>query len=332
MSNEPGIDIKNMEAEWLAADREHGRQTFSLGSGRLVAIRNRPNIRRSFDATRFLATNEQMEFQLLFGADAKFGGRAFDNDIRDDRLIWGSYLTFKPGADSVLPGKGGLDVYWLGYRNADAVFDSISGDEIRQSFGGRAFGLFGDCNAWDYNIESLFQVGSIGDQNIAAWTIASVIGRTFQESPMKPRLGMNFDVISGDRSRTDKTLSTFNAYFPNNSYSSEAAIFAPANLIDLNLNADLNLSERVSIVFLCDFLWKYSVTDGVYVPPGVTAIEGSTSDARYIGNTLSVASRWSRGNSFETTLAAVYFDAGSVVRNAGGLDSEFLLLSATWAF
>jgi len=269
-----------------------GRQVFSLGSGRLVAIRNGPNIRRSFDAVRLQFDSAPVAWQLLCGSDVEFGGDGFDNEPRTDRLLWGSYHTFKAGPESLLPGNGGLDLYYLGYRNRDAEFDSASGDERRHSFGARAFGLFGNGNRWDYNIEPVVQFGSIGDQQIQAYTVANVLGYTFRAAPMEPRLGLKFDIISGDRDRNDGRLETFNAYFPNNSYFSEAAIFAPANLYDLNLNAELQLFETLRLVMLWDFLWRYSNSDAIYVPPGRPAFPGNSSDRRFIGDTISLATEW----------------------------------------
>lgn len=326
-------DIKLLETARGELSTSIGRQTFSLGSGRLVAIRNGPNIRRSFDAARLRFVNESVDSQLLFGADVSFGGEAFDNEIRGDRLLWGHYHTLKAGPDSLLPQDGGLDLYYLGYRNADGQYDAVSGDERRHSFGMRAFGLFGSGNNWDYNVESILQVGSVAEQDIFAWTIATILGRSFPDTPLSPRVGIKLNVISGDKNPDDDRLQTFNAYFPNNSYFSEAAVFFPANLLDLNLNLDLQLTDRLSAVVLWDFLWRYSVADAIFVPPGVPAISGDRSDARYIGNTLSIAAEWKPISSIETAIAFVHLDAGPAVTQAGGRrNAEFVLLWATWFF
>ncbi|MEM6468071.1 MAG: alginate export family protein [Planctomycetota bacterium] len=309
-----------------------GRQTFGLGSGRLVATRNGPNIRRSFDAALLSLDNDSLTTQLIVGSEVAFGGDAFDNDPTTDRMLWGSYNTLKAGPDSFLPGKGGLDLYYLGYRNAEARFDSAEGDEHRHSFGVRAFGLFGQGNAWDYNIEPMIQFGTIEDQEILAWSKASIIGYTFDSAPLRPRLGIKFDAISGDRNPNDRKLGTFNALYPNNSYFSEAAAFAPANLYDLNLNADLELSESVKLVVLWDFLWRQSTTDAIYVPPGIPGIEGDATDERYIGNTVSIAMEWQPVSSIETTAAYVHLEPGDAIFEAGGREADFVLLWATWFF
>ncbi|MEM9366644.1 MAG: alginate export family protein [Planctomycetota bacterium] len=309
-----------------------GRQTFALGSGRLVATRNGPNIRRSFDAVRLVLDNESLTTQLIAGSDVAFGGDAFDNEPSADRLLWGSYSTLKPGPDSLLPGKGGLDLYYLGYRNAHARFDSVAGDEHRHTFGLRAFGLFGPENAWDYNFEPMIQFGSIDDQEILAWTVASIIGYTFESAPLRPRLGLKLDAISGDQDPNDGRLGTFNALYPNNSYFSEAAAFAPANLYDLNLNADLELTTSMKLVVLWDFLWRQSTTDAIYVPPGIPGIEGDESDERYIGNTLSIALESQPIPSVEATAAYVHLEPGHAIFEAGGREADFVLVWATWFF
>lgn len=313
--------------EWQLASTI-GRQTLSLGSGRLVATRNGPNIRRSFDAARLRLTTNRIDSQLLFAADVLTGNDIFDNEPKLDRLLWGNYSTIQPGTFSLFPNLAS-DVYYLGYRNREAEFDSVSGEEIRHSFGLR---FFGAKDGWDYNIEPVIQVGSIADQTILAWTAATIVGYTFDDLPFSPRTGLKFDVISGDSNLNDGRLGTFNALFPNNSYFSEAAIFVPANLLDLNLNAELELTETLNFLLLWDFLWRYSTDDAIYVPPGVPAIAGDSSNARYIGNTLSLTLEWRPIETLEVTTAYVHFEAGDAVTNAGGRSSDFFILWATLFF
>lgn len=326
------VDVSLIESDQGTLSAVAGRQTFSLGSGRLVATRNGPNVRRSFDAVRLVFDSDSWTSQLLYAANVNVGGSVFDNSPASDQLLWGTYATWKPGPSSVLPGRGGVDLYYLGYRNAAATFDSIAGEEHRHSFGTRLFGLFGHDNEWDYNIEPVIQFGTIQDQDILAWTVAAVLGRSFEDVPLSPRAGMKFDVISGDGSADDQRLGTFNALFPNNSYFSEAAIFAPANLYDFNLNLEAQFSEQVRLVLLWDFLWRFSTEDAIYVPPGVPSIPGGSSSNRYIGNTLSMAMEWKPTSDFGTTAAYVHFEPGDAVVNAGGQHSDFILLWATWFF
>ena len=331
-------DVTLIEGDRGRLSAQVGRQTFSLGSGRLVATRNGPNIRRSFDAARLMFENDQFETQLIVGSDVNFGGDAFDNAPSTDRLLWGSYSTIRSGTlvSNVNDGNTlgtnvplSLDLYYLGYRNKDARFDSVAGDEHRHSFGMRFFGV---RNGWDYNIEPIIQFGSIADDDIFAWTIANVAGYTFSDVPLKPRLGMKFDVISGDRSPGNGRLGTFNALYPNNSYFSEAAAFSPANLYDLNLNLDVELTEKLTAVVLWDFLWRFSTEDAIYVPPGVPAIAGDATDARYIGDTISIALEWRPIQSIETTAAYVHLEPGDAITDAGGKQADFVLLWATWFF
>lgn len=320
-------DVTLLDSESGHSHLVIGRQTFSLGSGRLVATRNGPNIRRSFDAMRLIMEQGQWNTQLFVGADVTFGGGAFDNSPNTDRILWGVYATRTQA--TVDGATSGVDAYHLGYRNRRGRFDNLIGNEQRHSIGTRWYGRRG---GWDYNIEPVVQFGSFGDKAIFAWTIANVVGYTFERSATSPRLGMKFDVISGDRNPGNGQLGTFNALFPNNSYFSEAAAFAPANLYDLNLTAEINLTDRLKFVGLYDFLWRFSTADAVYVPPGIPAVSGSASTARYIGNTVSLAAEWRPLDSVETAVAYVHLQPGDVLTDAGARQTDFVLLWATWFF
>lgn len=306
-----------------------GRHTFSLGSGRLVATRNGPNVRRSFDAARLIYENDALTSQLIAGSDVSSGDDAFDNKPSIERLLWGVYSTLKPGDTHVLPPGCGLDLYYLGYRNRNGRFDSTSGVETRHSFGLRSFGVAG---GWDYNIEPVLQFGTIEDDEILAWTMANIVGYTFSDSPFKPRLGVKVDIVSGDQSPENGRLGTFNALFPNNSYFSEAAIFAPANLYDLNFNLDAELTEGLNAVILWDFLWRFSKDDAIFVPPGIPAIAGDATEKRYIGNTISIALEWKPNPNIEATAAYVHLEPGAALSNAGTSEADFFLLWATYFF
>lgn len=59
-------DVKLLESHQSKSSLVLGRQTFSLGSGRLVAKRNGPNVRRSFDAIRFIHDSQSWTTQILF--------------------------------------------------------------------------------------------------------------------------------------------------------------------------------------------------------------------------------------------------------------------------
>ena len=127
-------------------------------------------------------------------------------------------------------------------------------------------------------------------------------------------------------------MNTFNALFPNNSYFSEAAIFAPANLIDLNPMLTLHPRDDLTLTLLWDFLWRYDTSDAIYVPPGLPAIPGDATDARFIGHSLSIAAEWRVRERLTVFAAYAHFQAGPAVTKAGGKDQDYFLVGLGWSF
>jgi hypothetical protein len=127
---------------------------------------------------------------------------AFDDEF-PLQLFWGVY-----GTTPVLVPQLGLktDLYYLGFKNDQAIFAAGVGDEERHTLGTR---LFGNASGFDYDIEPVIQFGHFGSQDLLAWTFASSIGYRFEDAPARPRLGVMFDVASGDRSRRHSSSAPF---------------------------------------------------------------------------------------------------------------------------
>ena len=66
-----------------------GRQELSFGSGRLVSLRDGPNVRRSFDAARLFYRSPAMDWEVFAGAEVRGRPGNFDNGVEDDVLFWG---------------------------------------------------------------------------------------------------------------------------------------------------------------------------------------------------------------------------------------------------
>lgn len=297
-----------------------GRQEIGLGSGRLFSVRDGPNVRRSFDAARLTARGDGWTLDAFGGAEVRLRPNALDNRPDDAATAWGAYLTL--GDD-----RSGIDLYYLGVNRERAVYADGATGETRHSVGARLWGARG---GWDYNIEPVVQFGRAGGGDVRAWTVASDLGLTLGDGPDAPRLGLKANAVSGGRS--GGRLETFNALFPNNSYFSEAALFAPANLLDLNPTLTVHPRDDLTVVGMWDFLWRYDTGDAVYAPPGVPALPADATDARFIGHSLSVSGEWRARERLTVFVAWTHFWAGGAVSGAGGRDVDYLLLSLQWTF
>jgi hypothetical protein len=185
------IDLSLALTERSLLTLRAGRQELQYGSGRLVNVREGPNVRRTFDAAR--ASLEMPDWRIDTFAARPRSTRpgVFDDEIDDDQALWGIYAT---GGGDLLP-FGSLDLYYLGFEDEVGAFVQGTAREPRHSLGAR---YHGEKGAWDWNWEAIYQFGSFGEGDISAWTIASETGVTFAEAPWRPRLALSTNIASGD--------------------------------------------------------------------------------------------------------------------------------------
>jgi len=292
-----------------------GRQLISLGSGRLVAKRLGPNVPLSFDGLHLLWKEEGLDVQLLAMSPVRNQDQALGDRSGQD-FLWGAYATWG------LTPQTSLDTYWLSSRRGGLKLAGQRGRETRHSLGGRWFGTAG---SWDYNYEAVYQWGRFEERALSAWTLATDTGWTLDQEGWKPRLGLKFDVASGTTG--GKTLGTFHPLYPNFSYFSEAALISPSNLVDLHPSLTLVPEPGQKLILGWDFLWRYSLQDGLYVPPGFEIVGAGAGRSRYIGDQISLQylHRLSEGAEFE--LGFTHFRPGAFVREAGGSGTTFVVTS-----
>jgi len=291
-----------------------GRQELDFGSGRLVSVREGANIRRAFDGARLTLTAGDATFDAFAVRSVNLKVGALNDDPNPHEAFWGFYGVLPL---PVLP-DGHADLYYLGLKRDDAVFQQGVADELRHTFGTR---LWGKPGAWDYDYEAVVQTGSFGRADILAWTVATDTGYTVRSAPFQPRLGLKADIASGDHNPNDNRLTTFNALFPKQPYFSEASLIAPANIIDVHPSVSLQLTKAVELTTEVDFFWKHRIEDAIYAPPGQPLVRAGQSDSRYIGSQTNTQLEWQLSHSVSFTLYYSHFFAAAAVTDAleGGM-------------
>ncbi|MET0499017.1 MAG: alginate export family protein [Steroidobacteraceae bacterium] len=305
---EAKFDLRGSELQVRA-----GRQEISLGSSRLVSVRESPNVRRVFDAVRSSSMlDDSLRIDGFVARPVSPQDGHFDDRSSSEQVLWGVYATRKP-----------WDVYYLGLKRNDAMFSTGRADERRHTVGTRLFSETDDsAHGPDWNLEGAWQWGSFGDLNISAWTLSADVGYTFTTT-FSPRIGLKADAISGDRNPGDRTLGTFNPLFPKLPYFSEANLATPANLLDLQPSLTLSLPGHVTLATSWNVLWKFARQDAFYSPPLAPVARTAASQSRSIGEQASVGIGWeiTHGLSFAATY--VRFDPGALTRNVGGESGNF---------
>src|SRR5882757_3585641 len=179
-----------------------GRQELEYGSGRLIDVREGPNVRLSFDGFRIKSKLDSWQIDGFAVRPDLDNPGFFDNAPNHAVGFWGVYAT------RTLPRKMSLDVYYLGLDRRQATFERGTAQEVRHSLGARlSRPIATEKSGPDFDYEGLWQFGTFGSGNIRAWTVASETGYRFPTAPLKPRFSAKADTSSGDNPRS-KTLGT----------------------------------------------------------------------------------------------------------------------------
>lgn len=232
-----------------------GRQELEYGSGRLIAGREVPNNRRSFEAIKLLFNFGNWSIDGFLGQPVRNLTGVFDDVRNSDRSLWGVYAV---RAWQLLP-DGHIDLYYLGSDNRHAVFVQGKGHETRHTVGTR---IWGNPLPWKYNFEFIGQFGQFHSNDIRAWAVASDTHYIFSQLPLKPQFGMRADITSGDSKSS--TLGTYNPLFPTGAYFNLAELGGPSNLIHIHPTLGFSLTEKLKTSFDWGFFWRQNVNDALY--------------------------------------------------------------------
>src|SRR5690606_35999288 len=140
-----------------------GRQEIRYGSGRLIDVRDGPNLRLSFDGAKIFYSSSQLQIDGFVMSDIIVNTGIMDNKATKKPNLWGLYSTYK----ALNHFKMGL--YYLGANRVNAKFKDGIAKEIRYTFGAR---IWRDYVGFVYNVEVVYQLGEFGLNQIAASAVS----------------------------------------------------------------------------------------------------------------------------------------------------------------
>ena len=265
-----------------------GIQELEYGAGRLIDVRQGPNVRLSFIGFRLLNKLGAWRFDA-FAVRPRLDNFGFFDDYPDHQTeFWGVY-----GWRQLSRGVS-IDAYYLGLNRAHATYQRGTASEQRHSLGARFWRPIAEKKpGWDFDDEAVWQFGSFGSAGLQAWTIASDTGYTIPTWRLKPRFSLKADISSGDNPRTN-TLGTFYPLFPIGNY---FGVFndigpGPINFIDLHPRVLTDWGHGVTVSTDWLFYWRQSLQEGVYDVPGMLIRPSGNSTARFVGHLPGIEIRW----------------------------------------
>jgi hypothetical protein len=168
---------------WLVL--QAGRQELNYGSGRLVSVREGPNVRQSFDGAKLKAKAGGWRVDLFATRPDLDKPGVFDNVPDHATAFWGVYAT-RP-----LRRRISIDSYYLGLDRKSATFNRGTAQENRETLGARLWRPPATKERdWDIDYEGVWQFGTFGADDIRAWTFASDSGYSFPTAPLRPRISV----------------------------------------------------------------------------------------------------------------------------------------------
>lgn len=291
----------------------------SFGSGRLITVRQGPNVRLSFDAIRGIVQHRELRVDVFAARPVETDRDAFDNSAEADYWVWGVYGTARTPA-------GQWDVYYLGSDRPNVVYARGRGGETRHTVGSR---LSGRRGSWDYNVEAAVQGGDFEGTSIFAWMVSSESGVTL-ETAVPVRAGLKADAYSGDGGGpgSGRSLGTFSAPFAKGAYFGEVGVTGASNVLRVGPSLDVYLTPTWVLTGDESLFWRASEEDGVYGIPGNLSRQPMGSDRRFVAAQYMLASTWYINRHLTLYVAGTYVDPGGFISDTGPSEAIFFLAGA----
>jgi Alginate export len=292
-----------------------GRQENGFDLQRFLSVRDGPNVRQSYDGVSVAYTRGPWRFITLYTEPVQNRNSALFADYSSPHLSLGLVRIERQVTSS-----SSISAYVGQFRQGDARFPGASGTERCTLVEVR---YTGGSGRFDWDAEAMSQNGRIGAQTIRAWATGAVVGRTFGSTRFRPRISLQFDAASGDKSPTDHQLDTFNPLFPSGHYFTTAGYTTYANLVHVKTDLSVNPLTNVKLSSGIGVEWRETVADAIYTLPDVPVTDTAGHGGRYVGTYGQFRADCGLTPHIALALEAVHFLAGATVGSVGGHDTDY---------
>lgn len=301
-----------------------GRQQMAFDLQRFVSTRDGPNVRLSFDAIWANYTVADWEFISFYSRPVKtLNKRSFD-DYSSDAFTF-SMLRFENKiTDSFI-----VSSYIGHFKQDNTAYATVAGNERRDILDVR---FAGNGSFYDWDLETMVQIGHIGNKHVRAWALGSIIGYTYKNMCLQPRIGLQFDFATGNKNPNGSTFGTFNPLFPNGYYFNLANYSAYANLIHIKPSLTVAPNSSLSVMFAIAGQWRATTADAVYVQPHTAIPNTAGRPGNYTGTYFQTRINWQMSPHIQNALEILYFNVGQTIRRAGGHSSFYIGIQSSLAW
>lgn len=330
--DEDQLDLQQLFADLSVGSADSGRFTLRpgrfmllLGRERLVSPLAWSNTMRTWDGVQAMYRSGSWNLNGFWSRYVPVDATSFNEpDLGND--FYGLYATHAAGK-----GAPTLDLYWLGYSQEGASFNGTSGTDQRDTFGWRLGGRFGE-SAYDYDLESAYQIGEVGDEDVSAWMIATQVGRTL-EGATKPRVWLGFDYASGD-DEAGGDVGTFNQLYPlGHAYLGYIDAIGRQNILAGSFGFSVAPDDALTLAWDNHAFWLADTEDALYNAGGAVSRPGGSASSSYVGFEVDLTAQRRFDRHLVGLLGYSHFFAGDMLSESGaGEDTDFVYLSLQYNF
>ncbi|MCK6482057.1 MAG: alginate export family protein [Planctomycetes bacterium] len=320
-----GTDLKQ---GWFEADdlfgcgtsTRAGRQVLSYGDQRVVGELDWHTYGRSFDGALFSRTFGGTKADLFAARVVERGAGAYTPGVdNDDRDLLGLY-TMTPGAVH----HSDLDAYVLFLKDRLAMAGEAPGTSGNTSLLTGGFRLVGAKDGFDWGTEWALQDGSVAGDAILAWAGHARFGYTMTETKGTPRIGVEWDMATGDDDPSDGDRGSFQTLFPtNHMHYGILDLMAWQNMQGFRASFSVAPAEKWTLQVDWWRLYLEDADDAWYGASGAVIRPGAAGASKYLGSELDLVLTWKASDRMKVALGGAQFFDGGFVRDTGGGGDTF---------
>lgn len=249
------------------------------------------------------------------------------NDPDSGSIFFGVY-----GAGKIAARQIELDLYWLGINRDNQTFNGTSGEEERQTLGGRISGKISNTFL-DYELEGAYQFGEVGSADINAFMIATQVGYRRADWKGKPRFYLGFDYASGD-DQSGGDVETFNQLFPlGHAYLGFMDFIGRQNNIDFSHGVTIHPIKKMTFTLAGHQFWRADVDDALYDAGGAVVRTGSLGSSREVGYEVDLTSKYKFNRQLVGLVGYSHFFTGDFIKESGfNKDMDFVYVQGVFTF
>jgi len=289
-----------------------GRQEIALGSARFVWVNDSSNIRTTHDGVRVHGDfQNRASLDLIYTRPVASQLDAFSDFDTHAGLFGAVYAS--EAVSNILH----VDEYYFYRRDFGAQYMQLTGNEERDTLGGRLWGAYGSLK---FDGDFAYQFGEFDNKRISAFGTSTRVLYTFDRTTWLPGLQMQTSYFSGSNGPNAKTIGTFSAPMPRPTLLNYIGLDTLENLIEAYPALVLNPANNFALRLGPEVLWRASVNDAVYISrtTPLTATLSASDKASYIGTNLIATAQW-RPVSYVTVFGEFLHElAGPAITLAGG--------------